>query len=155
MSQSYHPLYPIFNAMVARCHLPTNESYKDYGARGIKVCEEWKNNFSKFLEDMSPKPEGTSLERLDNEKGYSKDNCTWVTFSEQNKNQRRRKNSLEDKIIVEIFYSPLPVMFLVKKYGVDKRTVYGIKKKKHSQYTTDVCNRYILVQGELQLKSTS
>lgn len=152
-SNSYHPLYPVYNAMIARCYIVGNDSYKDYGGRGIKVCPLWKNNFQKFLEDMGPRPENFTLERLDNDKNYCKENCIWAPQGEQNKNQRRRSNALEDKILVEIFYSKFPVMMIAKKFGVDKRTVYGIKNKKHSQYTTDVCNRYILVEGELILKT--
>lgn len=77
--------------MKMRCTSPKNISYKNYGGRGITVSDEWVDSFQNFINDMGKKPSPShSIERLDNEKGYSKENCVWSTRTEQRKNQRPR-----------------------------------------------------------------
>lgn len=73
--------------LVNRCSNPNATNYKDYGGRGITVCPEWLD-YEKFLSDMGPAPEGLTIERLDNDKGYSKDNCVWATAQQQGRNRR-------------------------------------------------------------------
>lgn len=80
--------YSIWSQMRERCHTETHPSYKHYGARGIKVCDRWIEKFSNFLEDMGEKPEGLSIDRIDNDKGYCKENCKWSNKKEQNKNKQ-------------------------------------------------------------------
>ena len=81
------PLYDLWHSMVARCYDPRQVSYPYYGAKGITVCREWRNSFHTFRRDMSPRPEGTSLDRIDPTQGYSKANCRWATITEQNNNK--------------------------------------------------------------------
>lgn len=83
--------YSVYLQMIERCHNPSHKYYSYYGERGIYVCDRWKKNFKNFLEDMGESPENLSLDRIDNEKGYSKDNCKWSTKKEQ---QRNRRNSI-------------------------------------------------------------
>jgi len=83
----YTPTYNSWANMLQRCSNPSNNSYKDYGGRGIKVCERWKN-FSNFFADMGERPQGMTLERRNNNKGYYKNNCKWATQMEQNNNSR-------------------------------------------------------------------
>lgn len=64
-----------------------HESYERYGGRGITVCEEWASSFARFLSDMGPRPDGHSLERIDNNKGYFLENCKWATTKEQSRNK--------------------------------------------------------------------
>lgn len=79
--------------MWARCTCENNRDFHNYGGRGITVCETW-SSFTKFIEDMGPKPDSRfTLERRDNDKGYSKDNCKWATRAEQNLNKREYKRS--------------------------------------------------------------
>lgn len=80
--------YNTWASMIARCVNPNRPEYPRYGGRGIKVCDEWRFSFLTFLADMGPKPLGTSLDRLDNEKGYFKGNCAWRSAIEQGNNRR-------------------------------------------------------------------
>lgn len=73
--------------MIQRCANPKNIAYPYYGGRGITVCARWQS-FPNFLEDMGERPPGTTIDRRDNEKGYSKDNCRWATRQEQDGNKR-------------------------------------------------------------------
>lgn len=88
---SKNPLYKIYNHMINRCYNIENKRYKDYGGRGIKVCDKWlgEKGFETFLNDMNNRPSlDYTLDRIDNEKGYSKENCKWSTASEQSNNRR-------------------------------------------------------------------
>lgn len=67
-----------FANMMARCHNPKNKRYKDYGAKGLTVCDEWRGNFRQFYKDMRDCPDGYQIDRIDNTKGYFKENCRWV-----------------------------------------------------------------------------
>jgi hypothetical protein len=73
--------------MKKRCLVPTHKAYKDYGGRGITVCEEWLD-YNNFVRDMGEAPSNMSLDRIDNDKGYYKDNCKWSTQTEQMNNRR-------------------------------------------------------------------
>lgn len=84
------PLYHTWQSMIARCEKEWSQSWEYYGGRGIKVCNRWLD-YTNFEADMSPKPAGLTLERKDNERGYSPDNCKWATPLEQRHNQRKQK----------------------------------------------------------------
>lgn len=73
--------------MRKRCNKSYTTGFENYGGRGIKVSEDW-NNFINFYNDMGKCPNGYSLDRIDNNKGYSKENCRWTSRSVQNKNKR-------------------------------------------------------------------
>lgn len=79
--------YAAWSEMRARCRNPNHHQWKNYGARGIKVCCAWES-FERFLADMGEAPVGKSLDRRDNSSGYSKDNCRWATKQEQGRNRR-------------------------------------------------------------------
>ncbi len=73
--------------MRQRCENPRNPRYKDYGGRGIKVCDQWQS-FENFLADMGMQPPGRTLERNDNDRGYEPGNCRWATRTDQASNTR-------------------------------------------------------------------
>lgn len=90
-------LFGIWVQMRARCENEANHAYQDYGGRGIRVCSEW-SDFAIFAMDMGPRPKGLSLERLDNDKGYSPDNCVWGTKKQQANNRRSNRTLTFDGI---------------------------------------------------------
>lgn len=85
-----HPLYDTWRGMKERCFSPANKRYADYGGRGITVCDRWRDDFWAFVADMGERPDGHSLDRIDNDRGYEPGNVRWATASQQNYNQRAR-----------------------------------------------------------------
>lgn len=90
---SAHILYITWSQMKQRCNNPKRPKYPLYGGRGIKVCPEWECSFVQFLHDMGERPAGYTLGRIDNDKDYSKDNCEWQSYSDQNRNHRPYKRN--------------------------------------------------------------
>lgn len=96
--------YTSWKAMNDRCYLTAHRYYKDYGGRGIEVCERWRrgqpNAFKNFLEDMGERPsKEITLDREKSHLGYFKENCRWATKSLQSKNQRPRVITEPEEII--------------------------------------------------------
>ena len=87
--------YQTWYAMRDRCFNVNNKQYENYGGRGITVCEEWLDvrNFVAWCESTHPNIEGYSIDRIDNDKGYSPENCRWTDATTQNINQRMKKNN--------------------------------------------------------------
>lgn len=83
-----HPLYKVWSSMKQRCNNPKSPAYHRYGGRGIKVCKRWEK-FENFLKDMGQRPEGMTIERVNNDGDYCPQNCKWVTHKENCQNQER------------------------------------------------------------------
>lgn len=104
-------VYSIWQGMLARCNNPKNPRYASYGGRGIKACDRW-HRFENFFADMGNPPKDHSLERMDNSKGYSPDNCEWATRKKQSRNMR--SNRLMRYGTQEYCLSELAEMFKIK-----------------------------------------
>ena len=96
---SKHPDYAIWNHIRSRCENVNNQSYMYYGAKGVKVCDRWRESFDNFIEDMGPRPEPRKLytiDRFPNKEGnYEPGNCRWATMREQNTNRNKRRPDAE------------------------------------------------------------
>lgn len=96
--------------MKDRCLNKKHEHYIDYGARGIRVCERW-NKFANFLADMGERPEGKSLDRINNDGNYEPGNCRWATLTEQAWNTRQTK-------LIALNGETMPIMAWARKLGI-------------------------------------
>lgn len=88
------PTYDTWAGMIDRCVNPNNKRFARYGGRGITVCERWRNSFSAFLQDMGERPEGKSIDRINNDGNYEPGNCRWATRKEQ-------QNNLHNNLVIE------------------------------------------------------
>lgn len=86
-------LYSIWPGIKARCNNPNKKCYKNYGGRGIKVCDEWEKDYKAFHDwaIANGYTDDLTIERIDVNKGYSPDNCMWITIREQSRNKRNSR----------------------------------------------------------------
>ena len=110
--------------MITRCYNSNSPSFKNYGARGISICDEWKDDFKAFYDwSMSHGyEERLTIDRIDNDKGYSPDNCRWVTMKEQAENTRRNHD-----VVLNGVSKPLSVWCDI--YNINYRTVMDRLKR--------------------------
>lgn len=91
------PTYRTWDKMIQRCSNPKNEEFRNYGGRGIQICERWRLSFKAFLEDMGARPEGMSIDRYPDKNGnYEPSNCRWATPTEQCNNTRVNRTITHD-----------------------------------------------------------
>lgn len=115
---SHHPLYHVLSDMIDRCYNPNSQEYQRYGARGIKVCDEWRNDKAAFVVWALTHgyERGLQIDRVDNNLGYYPDNCRFVTNRENTNNRR-------NTVFVEIRGDVMPVTIASELYGVNSKTM--------------------------------
>lgn len=134
-----HPLYTVWRSMRDRCMNPNFRQWNDYGGRGIKICPEW-DSFHQFVEDMGPRPQGYTLDRIDNNGNYEPSNCRWATRKEQQRNRRMARRVVldgEEYLVAE----------LVEKYGLKHETIVQRAAKGMSFKDATAKTRYAFKGG--------
>ena len=117
------PTYKSWHAMLQRCEgKGGHDSYKE---RGIVVCSFWQR-FENFYADMGTRPEGKTLDRIDNTKGYFKENCQWATYKEQSNNR-------DNTVMVTVDNNTMPLMYALKKYNKSETCIRHRLRKGMSQ----------------------
>ena len=115
--------YSIWYAIKRRCYNSEYKAFADYGGRGITVCEEWLDvvKFIEWCESTCPNEKGISLDRIDNDKGYSPENCRWTDVSTQNINQRMRRTNTSGYVGIHWVESKLK---WVSRINVEKKRIW-------------------------------
>jgi hypothetical protein len=120
--------YKTYKRIITRCYNTKNKRYHDYGGRGITVCDRWLESFENFYEDMGDRPsKDHSIDRINNNKGYSKDNCRWVTNKIQSRNKR-------NTVYITIDGKTLSISDWVDIVGTAKCTIYTRLRRGWSEY---------------------
>lgn len=140
----HHPLYTTYRSMRQRCEQVNAPVYKDYGARGITVCDRWKGSkrgegFANFVADMGAKPSPKhTLDRIDNDKGYSPENCRWATRLQQSMNNSRTKRFVRDGVEYKCFE-------VAMEYGIEPQVI--IYRAKVGMSFSEITSRHHLEPG--------
>jgi len=92
MRRRITPTYAAWQGMKQRCLNPLNPGYKNYGGRGIKICDRWINSFENFVSDLGEKPHGAYLDRVNNDGDYEPSNVRWADSFTNSRNRRRSKD---------------------------------------------------------------
>ena len=117
-SKGDHPLYRTWYGMHRRCRLSKGgNSNASYLRKGIRVCEEWES-FAQWLEDMGPRPNEYTLERLDNARNYDPSNCVWASWAEQGLNR-------EDVILINYKGKEEPLIEVARANGIDRKVLHN------------------------------
>lgn len=128
--------YKTWESMNSRCRNKNNPMYAVYGGRGIKICKRW-HSFENFLEDMGERPTGKSIDRIDNDGNYCKENCRWSTQKEQNNNTSRnhfveykgeRKTIMQWSEILGLEFSVI-CSRINRGWDVDRAMIEKVKKR--------------------------
>lgn len=138
-AKTKHQLYNVWRSMRDRCYNPNSKPFADYGGRGIKICDRWAD-FYAFVQDMGPRPEGYSIDRIDNDGDYEPGNCRWADRRTQQRNQRRA-------VYVEIEGTKYRAIELAEAIGAKTDTI--VKRAANGLSLSDVLSkkRHVFTDG--------
>lgn len=129
----FSPEYYSWTCMIQRCINSTRDSWKYYGGKGITVCDKWMHSFESFLEDMGPRPENMTLDRIDGDKGYFPENCRWATKAQQASNRSKRTDGYAQDVLCIIMaghgYLPDIINYMNLHGEVVKKVVRSLRAK--------------------------
>lgn len=139
-NMTHHRLFPVWNSMMNRCNNPKSRAYKDYGGRGIQVCDEWKyvENFIKWAENNGY-IEGYTIERIDVNGNYCPDNCCWIPANQQTWNTRKT-------VYIQIENEKIPIAKRARELGLSPCLVWhrwnsGIRDYEKLFYKGNLCKK--------------
>lgn len=120
--------YAVWAGMCRRCHNPQDKSYKWYGARGIRVCQRWRQSFDNFMKDMGPRPSAKySIDRYpDNDGNYEPGNCRWATRAQQERGKRKLPREVPSPRLAAIF-SKVPPSAMAAHFRIPETVVRSWK----------------------------
>jgi len=119
---SAEPQYKVWKQMIQRCTNPNFRQFADYGGRGIAVCARWRQSYVNFLEDMGPRPPGTTIDRINVDGDYEPGNCRWATRTEQALNTTRN-------VIVDVGGHRVPLKMAAEMTGLRYGTLRARLKR--------------------------
>ena len=135
---SFTPEYKVWNNLKTRCNNPKAVNYHRYGGRGINICEEWLNSFEKFILDVGKRPSNKhSIDRIDNNGNYCKENCKWSTKYEQaiNRSTNRLFEYNGKLITLQDMINQTGMTYLAVNKRLNKGiSVYDILNTKYKKY---------------------
>jgi len=137
---TYSEEYKIWQGLKGRCDNPNNTNYKNYGGRGIKVCEEWQNSFESFYNHIGKRPSKKyTVDRINNDVGYEPGNVRWSTYTEQVNNRRINKNNTSGYVGVswnktlKLWAAQITLNYKNIHLGYFKTIGEAIEKRKHAE----------------------
>ena len=134
-------VYVVWKGMRQRCLNPNNPSWPYYGGRGIKICQQWQDNYRAFARDMGVRPRGYTVERINTNGDYEPDNCIWATRKRQSRNRR-------DTVRITLCGEMVALVDACERFGMNNASVMA-RVKREGQSPTEAF--YFLLDRKLSL----